>query len=75
MLHQKCLEFTPTVENVLANYMDKIYGRYDVSATKPSWNLREFDAACSTARTKYDELAMSTKAEVEKPYPEEIRPI
>ena len=45
-----------------------IYGRYDVSAIKPSWNLREFDSACSmlTACAKYDDLAMSTRAEVEK---------
>ncbi len=44
----------------------QIYGRYDVSAIKPSWNLREFDTACSTAYAKYDELAMSTRADVEK---------
>jgi hypothetical protein len=37
-----------------------------VSAIKPRANLRDFNTACSTACTKYDELAKSTRAEVKK---------
>src|SRR6266702_4516437 len=44
----------------------QIYGRYDVSAIKPSWNLPELDTACSTTCAKNDNLAMSTRTEVEK---------
>jgi hypothetical protein len=44
----------------------QIYQWYDVSAMKPSWNLREFDTACSTICVKYDKLATRTRSEVEK---------
>jgi hypothetical protein len=44
----------------------QIYGRYDVSAIKPRWNLQAFDTACRTACAKYDDLAKSTRAEVKK---------
>ena len=44
----------------------RIYGRYDVSVIRPSSNLREFDTPCSTSRAKYGNLAISTRAEVEK---------
>jgi hypothetical protein len=32
----------------------------------PLWNRPKFDTACSTACAKYDNLAMSTRTEVEK---------
>jgi hypothetical protein len=44
----------------------QIYGRYDVSAINPWWNRQDFDTAYSTACAKYDDLAKSTRAEVEK---------
>jgi hypothetical protein len=44
----------------------QIYGRYDVSAVEHLWDRPEFDTACSTACAKYDNLAMSTRTEVEK---------
>ena len=43
----------------------QIYRRYNVSAIEPSWNLRELDTACSTARAKHDNLSRSTLAKVE----------
>ena len=43
----------------------QIYGRYNVSAINPSWNLRELDTACSRARAKHDKLSKSTMAKVE----------
>ena len=62
----QCLEefvFTPTVKDVLVKYMDGM-----TSVLCASWNLREFDIACSTTCAKYDELAMSTRADVEKAF-------
>ena len=44
----------------------QIFGRYGVSAIQLSWNSREFDTTCSIACAKYDSMAKSTRAEVEK---------
>ena len=46
----------------------KIYGRYDVSPIKPSWNFREFDSAswCSTTWARHNDLAKNTRAEVQQ---------
>src|SRR6266702_4907612 len=65
-LPMQCLEefvFTPTVKDVLFKYMDGM-----MSVLLKLWNLREFDTACSTACAKYDNLATSTRADVEKAF-------
>src|ERR1700677_5188203 len=70
MLHQtfstQCLEeivFAPIAKNAIVSYM---HGMMSV----PSWTFPEivenFDMARSTASAKYDNLAISTRVEVEK---------
>jgi hypothetical protein len=61
----QCLEelvFTPTVKNVLVRYMDGmtlvLSSLLDIS--------ENLNTVCSSARTACDNLAMSTRAEVEK---------
>ena len=67
---------TPNVANAVssrtrirANHQGcscQIYGRYDVSAIKLQVQLLESDMACITTCSKHDNLAVSTRAEVEK---------
>ena len=66
-LELQCLEalvFAPTVRNVLVRYMD---GMVSVLLC-PREIFEEFDTKCSTARTQYHDLAMNTRAEVEKAF-------
>jgi hypothetical protein len=44
----------------------QIHGRYDVSAIDLPEIVENFDMACSTASAKYNNLAISTRVEVEK---------
>jgi hypothetical protein len=68
MLHQtfptQCLEeivFTPIAKTVIVRYMD---GMMSAPLTPPEI-VENFDMAYSTASAKYNNLAMSTKVEVE----------